>query len=329
MGRRHTVVFLVLAYVVLAFAHVWPQSYGRSADWYVAVSWVAFLIRVFEFHIALVVAVIGLLALVRRRWRVALFAAPVVLLLILPTVVRQIAPPDPPAGRGPTLRVMTINLLVSNEDTAAVVDEIDDAHPDVVVFQEYDATWHDALRAEVARTFPHVRYETRSDSFGAAIYSRKPFIGAEERVMLGHEMDQTPETRNAVDLGGTDVAIYNIHTLPPSGLDYTRRGREQFADLLQVLRSDDTPRIVAGDFNVTADTPQHDAIGKLDLVDAWDLAGRGRGATWPANSFLAFVPGVRLDHLYLSEELTVMKVRRADANGSDHRPVIADVRLRD
>ena len=65
----------------------------------------------------------------------------------------------------------------------------------------------------------------------------------------------------------------------------------------------------------------------MGFTDAWDIAGRGRGATWPANSFLRYLPGVRIDHMYLSEELTATKVRRGTLPGSDHRYVVADIAL--
>lgn len=72
-------------------------------------------------------------------------------------------------------------------------------------------------------------------------------------------------------------------------------------------------------------TPQHRDIRRLGLRDAWDIAGRGRGATWPNLPLLRHLPGFRLDHMYVSRDIDVVRVRRGRGRGSDHRPVIADV----
>jgi endonuclease/exonuclease/phosphatase (EEP) superfamily protein YafD len=43
---------------------------------------------------------------------------------------------------------------------------------------------------------------------------------------------------------------------------------------------------------------------------------------------LAWLPGIRIDHVYLSPELTATAARVGSFVGSDHRPVIAEVGLR-
>ena len=72
-----------------------------------------------------------------------------------------------------------------------------------------------------------------------------------------------------VRAGGRDVALYNLHLLPPRRLDYTAEGRLQFADLLDRLTAERLPVIVAGDFNLTETTPQHADLRRVGLADAW------------------------------------------------------------
>ena len=64
---------------------------------------------------------------------------------------------------------------------------------------------------------------------------------------------------------------------------------------------------------------------RVGLADAFDLGGWGRGSTWPVTSFFRYLPGVRLDHIYLGGGLTCSDCRTGVGEGSDHRPVIAKI----
>jgi endonuclease/exonuclease/phosphatase family metal-dependent hydrolase len=147
----------------------------------------------------------------------------------------------------------------------------------------------------------------------------------DDRLPLGHSF--VPQTRAVVRFAGRDVAVYNVHLLPPRRLDYTIEGRLQFADLRDVLSAEKLPYVVAGDWNLTNDTPQHRALRRVGARDAHDLAARGRGATWPVNSFFRYLPGLRLDHVYLGPGLTARSCQTGTGQSSDHRPVVADVQM--
>jgi vancomycin resistance protein VanJ len=164
----------------------------------------------------------------------------------------------------------------------------------------------------------------RDDSFGIAIYSRTPFIGeVEQRFPLGRA--GVEQMRAEVEIGGRRLAIYNIHLLPPRTLLYTGEHRLQFADLVQALRSEKLPYIVCGDFNFPETAPQHAALKRAGVHEAHELAGFGRGATWPVNSvFRYLMPGVRIDHVYLAPQLTATRCVTGEGRGSDHRPVVVE-----
>jgi endonuclease/exonuclease/phosphatase (EEP) superfamily protein YafD len=223
---------------------------------------------------------------------------------------------------------MSCNLLMVNKDTRPILDEIRAARPDVLLLQEYTAEWHDAVKASgVATELPYSSHVTRDDSFGVAVYSRFPFVGeVDNRLPLGRA--GVEQTRAVVDVDGRHVAVYNVHLLPPRRLDYTIDSRLQFAGLLDALSSERLPFVLGGDMNLTGDTPQQHDLRRAGALDAHDAAGRGRGSTWPVNSFLRYVPGFRLDHVYAGNGLTPVNCVTGEGRGSDHRPVIADVAWR-
>lgn len=333
MLRVEAWTLVIAAYALLALAYLWPQNYRNEAPGHVIVAWVAFLVRTLQFHLGLLLAVIALVSAFGRGRRLFLAAMPLVLFLLGPVLWSYLRAPTG-AGRSPTasgasavptLRVMSVNLLMINRRTQGIIDEIQSARPDVLLLQEYTDPWHEAISAALAAEYSHRSFVTQDDSFGVALYSRTPFVewDVDNRLPLGRSL--VPQTRAVIRFGGREVAVYNIHLLPPRRLDHTVESRLQFADLLKTLSEEKLPYVVGGDFNLTGDAPQHADLRRIGARDAHDLAGRGRGATWPVNAFFRYLPGLRLDHVYVGPGLTAVRSEAGRGEGSDHRPVIADV----
>ena len=75
---------------------------------------------------------------------------------------------------------MSVNLLMVNKDTGPLTEEIRASGADIVLLQEYTEHWHAALRAALAEDYPYECHVCRDDSFGAAVYSNRPFLGEPE-----------------------------------------------------------------------------------------------------------------------------------------------------
>jgi endonuclease/exonuclease/phosphatase (EEP) superfamily protein YafD len=324
MMRFEAWVVVFASYVLLALAYLWPQDYRNEAAAYVLVAWAGFLVRVLQFHVGLLLLIIAFVAAFVRGKRLLLAAVPVVLFTLGPPLFSHLRPTRSPATASPALRVMSCNLLMVNNDTAPILREVLAADPDVLLLQEYTDEWHKAASAALSAQYPYSSFVTRDDSFGVAIYSRLPFVGeVDNRLPLGRA--GVEQTRAVVRASGRDVAVYNVHLLPPRRLDYTIDSRLQFAELLETLAEEKLPYVVGGDFNLTNDTAQHHDLERIGARDAHDLAGRGRGSTWPVNTFFRYLPGLRLDHVYLGPGLTAVRTSTGTGRGSDHRPVITDV----
>ncbi len=83
--------------------------------------------------------------------------------------------------------------------------------------------------------------------------------------------------------------------------------------------------IVGGDFN---SSPYSRFATKVAPVadSAWDLAGEGYGHTFPNG--VNPLPPIRIDHIYLSKDLTALKIRLGHGLGSDHKPLFARIARR-
>ena len=227
-------------------------------------------------------------------------------------------PRTPPEACGPGLRVMSANLLMVNPDPTALAQEIRDVDADLLLLQELSPRWVDALDAAgVWARWPHGAAVSRTDSFGSALRAKVRPVDSGT-----FDLDGLTETRMKVSIGTGALEIWNIHVLPPRTLDYWRAWRFETDLLVDAAREQTDPFMMGGDFNASSLSAfvRH-MHGVLD--DAWELAGRGPGHTWPNGVF--FLPPLRLDHLYLSRDLTVTQIRVGTGAHSDHRPLIAEI----
>lgn len=95
--------------------------------------------------------------------------------------------------------------------------------------------------------------------------------------------------------------------------------------MLELLQTTETPTLVGGDFN-SGPRSRFSRRARNVADDAWELAGEGPGATWPNGVFT--LPPLRLDHLWMTRELTVTTIRLGEGRSSDHRPLHARIAAR-
>jgi endonuclease/exonuclease/phosphatase (EEP) superfamily protein YafD len=128
-----------------------------------------------------------------------------------------------------------------------------------------------------------------------------------------------------VAVGGRPLLVVGAHPTSPSPTrpgDSRRRNRE-LDHLATTVSAWDRPAIVTGDFNTTPWSPHfRDLVAAGGLRDA--ALGHGYIATWPTWFWPARIP---IDHVLLKGPLAVAALRRGPAAGSDHFPLIADLRV--
>ena len=89
--------------------------------------------------------------------------------------------------------------------------------------------------------------------------------------------------------------------------------------------TDETVKILAGDFNATLDHAELRRVIGRGYEDAADTVGAGLHATWPANRRIP--PPVTIDHVLVDERAGVRSLRVIPLAGSDHRAVLAEIAL--
>src|SRR4051794_37761653 len=139
---------LILIAIWIAAAYLLPQDLHNTGAIYSVAACLSFVGRVLRFHLAIATGVSGLLALLLRSWRMTLCALPLSIILLWPTIA-SLLPKSPAPAAGPTLRIMSMNLMFSNRDASAILYQIHQAHPDVIAIQEYTQFADDLLQREL------------------------------------------------------------------------------------------------------------------------------------------------------------------------------------
>jgi endonuclease/exonuclease/phosphatase (EEP) superfamily protein YafD len=227
----------------------------------------------------------------------------------------------PAAGMLPTVRLFTANVRGANPDMGPIAEEIAAVAPDLVALEELDPDDAAGLtRSGALDRFPYSVTDTRWGASGIALWSRFPLVDVQVQDVLGR-----PFISATAMVGANRLRLYVVHTVAPLGGDRARwqaqlrRVREEVHDTKGAL-------VVAGDFNASRYHPSFRRLLSGGLRDAHELRGRGWAATWPQDR--RPLPALmRLDHILVSPGVDVRSIREGVGQGSDHRPVIADLAL--
>jgi vancomycin resistance protein VanJ len=261
-------------------------------------------------------------------------------------------PKTPEPASGETLRVFTFNVWRGNVSVPESAAWIENQQFDIVFLQEVIPFHEEKTFRALAEQLPH--HVAQQDGFrwsGAPnaniTYSRYPILEA-KTVDL-----QTPDTANPIrvvlDVNGQRIAVYNLHLAWPGGnsriqipgwinnfflgvlLGFNDRVRNnQIAHLIEHLKAEPYPYIVAGDFNTSDQSPTYNAMADI-MRDSFREAGQGWGGSWPVSStrgLPAFLPPViRIDYIWHSDSLRTIEAQQAPPLGSDHLALLATLAL--
>ncbi|MGP3683753.1 endonuclease/exonuclease/phosphatase family protein [Streptomyces sp. IBSNAI002] len=264
-----------------------------------------------------------------RRAALALLAA------ALPPTARAPAPPAPASFPVP-VRVVSYNIhagagadgVFDLDRQAAALRAL---RADVIGLQEVDVRWGARSRwldlaGELGRrlglraSFAPV-YRIGGRAFGVAVLSRFRVLSFTNH-RITRLSTQAPGRapapapgfgEAALAVGGVPLRVYVTH------LDFRPEPSVravQVAETLEIMRGAPGPKILLGDLNAPPSAPELAPLWR-ELSDA-----DPGGATYPARD-----PVKRLDYVAVSAGVRVRAAGVGGTLASDHRPVVADLRL--
>ena len=251
------------------------------------------------------------------------FALP--LLLAARSVAGCSRAPPAPAGAGqPQLKVLTYNVNFGIPGDRPTMDAIADSDADVVLLQETNEEWEQALRSRFVGRYPYQLFVTRPAAGGMGVMSRSSFA---LRETIPSPVDWFPALRLLVDTPLGPVQVLSVHLHPPVSQSgswisgYFTTGGVRLKEMNAFVASlEALPTLVVGDFNEEADGQAVDSLlqrgardavsGYLDDTPTWH---------WPVGPITL---RMQLDHVLYQGGLRPTEVRVREAGNSDHFPVL-------
>lgn len=261
-------------------------------------------------------------AMVRARrsaapTRVSLVLTTLVALLGLLAAVAWEAPAfvaDGRPARTDPLIIASLNVQHGGADPAATAEQVVGA--DIVTFVEATPDWVAALPLSFREELPYAVGAPLQNSVGSIVFARYPIRSSE--ALPASSFQQWSATVQTPQVGMLRVvAVHPCNPFCGPGL-----WTAEHTELRHWLaRQDDTPTVVAGDFNAVDD---HGPMREL-YADGWrsaaDLAGAGYVRTYPANRRVP--PLIGIDHVLVDNRLTATAFDAFDVPWTDHRGVRA------
>lgn len=271
----------------------------------------------FQFQYLMAGAVLLPLALLLRQWRSALAAAAALggsLLMLLQVPVQAEGSVAAPV---PALKIASFNVLYNNALPEVATGFAAAEQPDIIVFEEFSATWLPSLE-RLRERYPHqAAFTLRNGGTDVVIVSRLPLI---EPRLVEPEERRIRIVTAGVEIAGRRVRIIGLHPPVPLTARLAQIRARHFEIVAGLVQASPDPAIVVGDFNATLwGAPLRSLFAQTDL----------RAHTrWPAPTYAAIFPWVTripIDHVLVSPGLQITELRTGERRGSDHFPVVARV----
>lgn len=286
--------------------------------------WVWWLDVLANFRAQYLVGLIVLgLVLMMSKWRRVgygvLATALVNLVVILPLYVGSPGDPDPAA---PSIRVMSYNLLSTNESYSEVIEYIETIDPDLVLLHEASRPW------EVAIDSAELDYVVRRPRADNLIFGTLVMVRGEEIETLSYGFAEAQPRAVEINYRPTGwpqgISVLSTHPLAPTDQERAHLRDAQIGFAAEWSSDRSRPFLVVGDFNATPwSWPFRNLIAIADVENS--QIGFGLQPSFPATS--AFLFRVPIDHLVHSASFRVSDRRLGPALGSDHFPLVVDLEL--
>jgi endonuclease/exonuclease/phosphatase (EEP) superfamily protein YafD len=310
-----------LAMLAMAAAGVAATGIAFLSDWY----WYADLFAHLRPQYCVWLALTALGSVVVKN-RPTLLLAIIGLLANAAALAPYALPWRDTAAAGTDERTWTfasINLLYGNREVSRVTGYVRRVQPDVVVFQEVSARWATDLE-ELRDLYPYRTTQSKKDSFGVAVFSRKKPV--EVAIHTAGSRLGDLAVFGVWESDGQRFGVVGVHPDKPDKEWKTWNRRAYLGEVAQwcdARARAGEPVVVIGDFNAT---PWSASMKTFTRDTRLGNTSQGTifGATWNV-----WEPHrLLIDHAFLSSHWK-LHAREVGPNvGSDHRPLLIRAALR-
>lgn len=255
-----------------------------------------------------------------------------------------------------TIKLMTYNLslfdkfLIKNKKGEQLESDFYDflsaQNSDIICFQEFlrAGALHNKIQGQIKEK-THMPYFYQNTTNSLAFFSKFPIVSY-GTLPFGNASNGCVYVN--VKIGKKEIRIYNVHLesnsvsgmadkIADEGDIQDERTWREVRSMLSIvknkaplrckqarliaenIRKCKIPNIVCGDFNETPMSYSYQLL-KLRKKDTFQEAGFGIGTTYSGS-----IPGLKIDHILVSEQFMPIKSRVVRKNFSDHYAVISEI----
>ncbi|MEL6441529.1 MAG: endonuclease/exonuclease/phosphatase family protein [Cyanobacteria bacterium J06621_8] len=217
------------------------------------------------------------------------------------------------------LKIISYNVLWSNQKYAQAIAFIKQEQPDLAIFQEAVPPWQEQLTA-LKSDYP---YQIEAKQLEIVLYSKIPLPQPQIKLYGTYRGIVIVE----LEIGDRPIKLLATHAYPQ--LYYGQEGwqiRNQHLEqgIGSYVKALQTPVIVMGDLNVSMWSPfYHSMIEISGLRNARQGFGILPTQSTIAPQFAAL--SAPIDHCLVSPDIQVTKFRVGQNLGSDHLPIVAEL----
>ena len=212
-------------------------------------------------------------------------------------------------------RVCSINVLSYSHTYEKVIGYIQEENPEVVVLIEVNARWKKALEP-LRVTYPYQVDASAEGNYGMMLISKKPFSSS--RIEYTSFM-RTPMIVATLTDG---LTVAGVHFRSPDLYEKFLARNQTYRTIARRKEFYPENTIFIGDFNTTTYSIHlRRFIRDMKLRDS--RIGRGLFSSWPSVFPPLWVP---IDHALVSDKLQVIRREKGPHIGSDHFPILLEVR---
>ena len=218
------------------------------------------------------------------------------------------------------VRIFYANVFGQNHEFGAMINEAIRADADVIVVAELTRpSVKELARSEAIKAYHYGTNLARRHAGDINVYSRLPV----NRMQLIVSRNRVCIVVDLV-LGNETLRLICVHSPKPL-LDGANNYALFWQQMLPIIAEQLEPLVVIGDFNATQHSLVYKQLTSGRLRSAHEDRGRGYAMTWPNGQWP--LPPLRIDQALLSPQVECVSIVEGEGPGSDHKPLILDLRV--